>query len=200
MKNCIKCNIEKEETEFYKRGRDNMCYSYCKECTKIIKNENYYKNKELRCQYAKTYYNANKESIFEKEKERYKNDVNFRLSKIYRNRLNSYIKGEKDNMNYLHCDLDFFKIFVEAQFIEGMNWENKYNLWELDHVIPVSKFNLELSDHKNICFHWCNYKPIMKHENKKKFNKLVDLSIKTHSEYCKDIAHKNNKHYIDIYI
>lgn len=49
----------------------------------------------MKNEYQKDYYLQNKTVILQKEKDKYNNDVQFRLSKIYRNRLNSYIKGEK---------------------------------------------------------------------------------------------------------
>lgn len=220
MKICITCNIEQDDSEFYtKRNQCKNCRSIYNK--KYIRSDNskklkqlsdkkYYEmnkeaisahNREYKNQYSQEYYNKNKKIIFEKEKQRYKNDVQFRLSKIYRNRMNSYIKGEKDNMKYLQCNLDEFIKFIEIQFVDDMNWDNQSEVWELDHILPVSKFNLEILEHKNICFHWCNYKPILKTDNKKKSNKLVDNIIKEHTDFALFFIKENNQllNYINIY-
>lgn len=138
-------------------------------------------NRERKNQYQRTYYKEHKQEIFEKEKQKYKNDVQFRLSKIYRNRMNSYIKGEKDNMKYLQASLDTFKVYIESQYQDGMSWDNQGNIWELDHILPVSKFNLESLEHKQVCFHWCNYQPILKSDNKKKHSKIYENVIQEQS-------------------
>jgi hypothetical protein len=156
-------------------------------------------NREQKNSYQREYYQLNKDKIFEKEKERYNNNIQFRLSKIYRNRLNSYIKSENDNMKYLKCTLMELKNFIEVQFIENMSWNNKGDIWELDHVIPISKFNLELPEHVETCFHWTNLKPIYKSENRIKSNKIFEKIIKSHREFSFNYNKTHKLHYIDIY-
>lgn len=171
-------------------------------------NKLYYNiNKETIClkraessrEYARDYYRKNKELIFAKEKERYSKDVQFRLSKIYKNRLTSSIKGECKSVNYLGIGINQLQFFIESQFMENMSWENKGFLWELDHVIPISKFNLTLPLHRTVCFHWCNLKPISKKDNRRKSNKLIESAIKEHQIYCENVAKQQEWSYIDIY-
>lgn len=219
MKKCNKCNIEKDDIEFYKnKGKCKDCISIynrnyirnedSKELKKLSNKKYYEKNKdtisiqnrEYKNQYQRQYYKNNKLVIFEKEKERYNTDVQFRLSKIYRNIMNSYIKGEKNNMKYLQCNLDEFIKFIEIQFVDNMTWDNQGDIWELDHILPVSKFNLEIPEYKNICFHWCNYKPIFKSDNKKKSNNLVEKIIQEHNDFTFNFKKENNQlNYINIY-
>jgi hypothetical protein len=198
MKVCNNCNIEDSDDKFCKDR------SLCKKC-KAEKSKYYYEenkdiisitNRDYKNKYQRKYYNLNKDIIFQKEKERYKNDVNFRLSKIYRNRMNSYLKGSENDMKYLQCSLNDFKEIIEKQLDNNMNWDNQGILWELDHVIPVSIFNLEILEHRNVCFHWCNYKPILKHHNRTKSNKINENYILEHSLLTKTY---NNLNYIDIY-
>lgn len=218
MKICNKCNIEKDNSDFYKKkGKCKQCISVYnknyirseegkkakklsdKKYYKLNKDAMYLKYRDNKNQYRRQYYKKNKLLIFEKEKQRYKNDVQFRLSKIYRNRMNSYIKGENNKMDYLHCNLSEFREFIEIQFTNDMSWDNQGTIWELDHVIPVSKFNLEIQEHKNTCFHWCNYKPIPKSDNKKKSNKIIDNMIKEHNNFNIKFIENKDLHYINIY-
>lgn len=223
MKKCNRCNIIQEDKYFYIIKNGKYLHSKCKTCCSIMNKENqkmrnkekkneynkkYYsefkseislQNREQKNAYQRDYYQLNKNIIFEKEKDRYNNDIKFRLSKIYRNRLTSYIKGEKDIMKYLKCNLVELQNFIEIQFGKDMSWENKGILWELDHVIPISKFNLENPKHTEICFHWCNLKPLYKLDNRKKSNKLIDEIIKTHKDFSLYFSQIHNLNYINIY-
>jgi len=220
MKICNKCSLNQSDECFYLIKNGTKLHSLCKSCCSIKnkenqvnrdqtnKNKNYYlKNKELislqnreqKNAYQKEYYLLNKDKIFEKEKERYHNDIKFRLSKIYRNRLTSYIKGENNSMKYLKCDLEELQNFIEIQFSEDMSWENKGTIWELDHVVPISKFNLENPIHIETCFHWCNLKPLYKSDNRKKSNKFFENIIKTHQNFALQYSEIHKLKYINIY-
>jgi hypothetical protein len=223
MKICNNCKINKEDECFYLIKNGSKLHSNCKVCCSIKNKENqinrnkeqkntynkiYYsknknqislQNREYKNTYSREYYQLNKNMIFEKEKERYNNDIQFRLSKIYRNRLNNYLKDELTSMKYLYCTISELKKFIEIQFDIHMNWENRSKLWELDHVIPISKFNLQLTEHKNICFHWCNLKPISTIQNRKKSNKIIENIIKEHQNFSFYYSLRNNLTYINIY-
>lgn len=138
MKICNRCQINKEDNEFYLIKKGKYLHSKCKSCCSVINklnqvnrdktqknmyNKQYYlnhsseislQNREYKKSYSKEYYQLNKNIIFEKEKKRYHNDIQFRLSKIYRNRLNSYIKGETNHMKYLNCSIEELILFIEA--------------------------------------------------------------------------------------
>lgn len=129
MKLCNKCEIIKDDECFYLIKNGTKLHSLCKLCCSIKNKENLknrdkskkklydmdydsenkdkisLQNRERKNNYQREYYQLNKAKIFEKEKLKYQTDIQFRLSKIYRNRLNSYIKGEKDNIKYLKCSL-----------------------------------------------------------------------------------------------
>lgn len=79
-----------------------------------------------------------------------------------------------------------------------MSWSNKGDLWELDHAIPISKFNLDIIEHKNICFHWCNLRPIYKSENRKKSNKIDNHIIDNHKKFSFNFSQIHNLNYINI--
>jgi hypothetical protein len=227
MKACTYCKQIKTEDNFYLIKQGKALYSKCKSCCVIVNketqkkrdkdkkheyNQEYYKknkhdlslkNKEKKNAYREQYYAKNKALIFEKEKIRYHNDINFRLSKIYRNRFNAYIKGERNALKYLECSIDCLKTYLEKQFSNHMSWDNKGSYWEIDHVIPVSKFNLANNEHVKVCFHWCNLRPIPETENKAKFNKIDYVALNNHMTYCSVYAKQNDlpfKNILDFYI
>jgi len=42
-------------------------------------------------------------------------------------------------MEYVGCTIEEFKAHIEAQFKEGMSWDN-HGKWHIDHIIPL-KYN-----------------------------------------------------------
>ena len=73
-------------------------------------------------------------------------------------------KGDKKNSIsiYLGCSINGFKKHIETQFKPEMNWENHGDIWELDHILPCSSFNLELEEEQKKCFHYTNHQPLFK--------------------------------------
>jgi hypothetical protein len=102
-------------------------------------------------------------------------------------------------MKYLKLDFNQLKIFIESQFTTSMCWDTRALEWELDHVLPISKFDLTNQQHKEVCFIWSNLKPIPKSLNKQKFNKCLEDTIDNHARFCKEYAIKHKLPYIDIY-
>lgn len=45
MKVCSKCKFEKEESEFYSKGKENRLYSYCKDCQNRYSQDRWIKRK-----------------------------------------------------------------------------------------------------------------------------------------------------------
>ena len=69
----------------------------------------------------------------------------------------------------LGCDFDFFKSYIEAQFKEGMTWDN-HGLWHFDHIIPVSSAKSE--EELIRLNHYSNFQPLWAEENLSKSNKI----------------------------
>src|SRR6185503_1050363 len=106
---CSKCNIEKNRlTDFYPRNDRNSVMSYCKECAKQNAKIKTPQERERKKQYdleynrtkrvikrnlekeriaSKKYRIKNKQKINEKEKEKYRNDIQFNLTKKLRIRV-----------------------------------------------------------------------------------------------------------------
>lgn len=65
-----------------------------------------------------------------------------------------------------------FKQHIEAQFTEGMTWNNhgqhnlEYLVWEFDHIIPCNQFDLAKEADRKTCFHYTNLKPIWSTDNR----------------------------------
>jgi len=75
-------------------------------------------------------------------------------------------------MELIGCDIKTFKKYIESKFKNGMNWSNYgKNGWEIDHIIPCSKFDLSKIENQLICFNYNNLQPLWKMDNILKSNK-----------------------------
>jgi len=45
------------------------------------------------------------------------------------------------DFEYLGCSMEYFIVHIEAQFTEGMTWDN-YGKWHFDHKLPLGKKGL----------------------------------------------------------
>lgn len=67
-----------------------------------------------------------------------------------------------------------FMAYIETKFINGMSWSN-YGEWELDHIKPVSSFDLTQENQQRLCFHHTNLQPLWKLDNRKKADKVMEI-------------------------
>ena len=153
-------NLEKEKdrsSKYYKNNYDNIL-------------EYRRKNKEGKKEYAKKYRENNKEllsikqkinyinkkdiikaKVYEYQKKRISEDPLFKLNKDIKSlirdafRRKNLHKGNQRTIDILGCSVEDFKIHLESQFENWMNWENKglYNGterygWDIDHIIPIT--------------------------------------------------------------
>jgi len=62
------------------------------------------------------------------------------------------------------------KRYLESLFKDGMNWDNMH-LWHIDHIRPISSFDLDDSAQLEECFNIKNLQPLWAIDNIKKSNK-----------------------------
>ena len=178
--------------KYYKENQEKIL-----EYAKIYTKEYYKKNKErIKANnklsgYRKKYYQINKVKIkkySEKHKERRKKYIRIYQREKLRNdpvyRLNSHIrfaiwnslKGNKNRHSWeklVGYDCQELKEHLEKQFRDGMTWEN-YGKWHLDHILPISLFNVTGIKSKGFKRCWAleNLQPMWAKENLSKSNKL----------------------------
>ena len=145
-----------------------------------IKEDNvlsYYKNKsqdKIKENYKKQY--AENKCI-ETYKELMENDPIFRITNSMSTRVRTVLKECNISKDFeyndlLSCTIRELKIYLETRFKDGMSYEN-YGEWEVDHIYPVSKFNLINKVEFNKCFNYKNLQPLWKTENRSKSNKIL---------------------------
>jgi hypothetical protein len=128
-------------------------------------------NPEKYARWNKNYYESHKKEYNEKQriykKKKYRNDPIYRL----KDRIGCLIREALRRKGFtktsrtreiLECSFEEFKTYIENQFKEGMNWENR-GKWELDHIVPLSagKTKEEILDLN----HYSNFQPLWREEN-----------------------------------
>jgi len=68
--------------------------------------------------------------------------------------------------------------------------ENRGKIWHIDHVIPLSKFDLENIEEQMIAFNWRNTMPLSVKENLSKNNKILKPQIEQHLKNLLDYHQK----------
>jgi hypothetical protein len=61
---------------------------------------------------------------------------------------------------------------LESMFQPGMSWENWGRVWHIDHIIPISAFNLREPRQQRACFQYTNLQPLFKRHNLMKGKKF----------------------------
>ena len=67
---------------------------------------------------------------------------------------------------FLGCTAVELQSWLTSRFTDGMTMENHGSVWDIDHVIPCSAWDLTKPDHVRACFHWTNLQPLLKVENR----------------------------------
>jgi hypothetical protein len=130
-----------------------------------LRNRNYIQNNLEKYRETKAKYN----------KEKRLNDPLFRLTDNIRSLIKLSIKNRgysksSKTAQILGCTFEEFFHYIENQFQEGMNWDNR-SLWHLDHIYPVSL--AESEDHLIQLNHYTNFQPLWAEDNLRKGNKIL---------------------------
>ncbi|MFA5031209.1 MAG: hypothetical protein WC495_06515 [Patescibacteria group bacterium] len=98
-----------------------------------------------------------------------KTDINFKMAHYLRNRLRiSLHQNQKSGsaVEDLGCSISDLKVYLESKFQDGMNWNNwGINGWHIDHIRPLSSFDLTNRDEFLKACHYTNLQPMWAKEN-----------------------------------
>lgn len=107
-----------------------------------------------------------------KNKDRYRNDIEFKLRRVLRSRLKIAIRNNYKNgsaVKDLGCSISEFRVYMESKFQPGMSWENwSLSGWHLDHIVPLSAFNLSTHEELVKACHYSNLQPLWAKDNIRK--------------------------------
>lgn len=92
------------------------------------------------------------------------------IKRIYRK-----IAGKKQlrTIELLGCTVIEAKHHIERQFKKGMTWGNHGIVWEIDHIIPLSAFDLTRKDQQMLANHFTNLRPLWKSLNRLKADNIT---------------------------
>ena len=122
---------------------------------------------------SKQYSLGHKENRNQHQRERRKNDPNFKLAMNLRSRMRIAMKGISkcaSTMELLGCTREEFWTHLEKSFYDCKITGEKmtrfnHGKWHFDHIIACAKFNLIYPEQQRICFNWKNYQPLWALDN-----------------------------------
>lgn len=146
--------------------------SLAKFCGQPCQKKAYYKIKgDYLRQYGLNYYQQNKEKMI-KQAGVYrsillKTDLSARLKQNLRNRLYYAIKDNYKGgsaVGNLGCSIEELKKHLESKFQSGMTWNN-YGDWHIDHIKPLSLFDLSSLEQVKVACNYTNLQPLWAKDN-----------------------------------
>ena len=191
-KRCTKCSVIKQFTSFAPQKAGYMgIKAQCRECDTEYDKQFQSKNNtraerdktDKAKQYRKKYVAENLDWWRKYEREyrynRRREDMFFKIKGNLSGRLSDLINKRNLSTNTLEligCDRETFLSHIEKQFTEGMTWEN-YGLkgWHVDHILPLSSFDLTVEDEVKKACHYTNLQPLWWQDNLEKGNKISIL-------------------------
>jgi len=173
-------NQKKKEEEQEKIGIENKQCKYCN----IIKHEDMFRHNRLKCRDCER----------DDPTEKFKRYIRTRIYNCLRNK-----NKTKHSVEYLGCSsLDYFKWIFN--YDNNCSLENHGKHWHIDHVIPISKFDLNNHEEQLLAFNWRNTMPLSSKENLAKNNKLIISQIENHYKKLVEYHLENNLDLPQVYI
>lgn len=153
-KKCSGCQQIKPNTEYNRRGSDKL-QPECKTCASM--------------RYQTWRQQGGKEWENEYSKYRKATDPKYKLRFILRLRLLDALKRQlrggkvgktHSALDLIGCTMEELQIHLQSKFIGDMAWNNHGTVWEIDHIVPCTWFNLEDVEEQRKCFHYTNLQPL----------------------------------------
>lgn len=169
-KTCIHC--ERESGRLYNKSKARIeAKQRYRASEKGIRNERDYRRSELSLAKQRA-----------RHKRREAVDPGFKLGNRMRTRIRLFLKGssfvkQTRTEALVGCSWQELRSYIEAMFKPGMSWEN-YGEWHIDHILPLSSFNLLSQEDLAKASHYSNLQPLWAKENLSKKDKILDLSDK----------------------
>lgn len=174
-KRCDICKKKHRRLYYQIRNQDPKRKEQNRERLIRFRKKNPDKNKEYNKKYST---GKNRDKYLSQKRERnkkyYTNNLQYKLGQLLRYRLWISLKEQSlDNANsakeLLGCSKEELIKHLESQFSEGMTWENwSLNGWHIDHIRPISSFDLSDPAQVKECFHYSNLQPLWAIDNLKK--------------------------------
>jgi len=158
----------------------------CKNCRQLNNKRHYYENQDWAKARAKKWASENLERINTREKARYDSDINFKMVKLLRGRLNNAVLNNQKGgsaVRDLGCSIPELRTHLESQFrphcdtgkmFTWEDWGNGYGKWNIDHIVPLSSFDLRDYEQVKKACHYTNLRPLEWRLNLEKSDKIEE--------------------------
>jgi hypothetical protein len=172
---CNKCGeYFDEDSDHWYRSVIYQCKSHYLEKSRRKSSERIKKSEEEKEEARRLSKEKKKARVREYVRTRRKRDPEFHLAHNIRTRLNMALRSSnkdralRGQTRHWGITMKQFMLYIENQFRPGMTWENRGEVWELDHVEPLSE--ADLSDEGDYLYYtgWLNYQPLFKKDNRTK--------------------------------
>lgn len=144
-------------------------------------------HKEHIARYKKEYRQINKVQIAAKAKTYSDNNPNVKIMKNHNKMLSRVFEGQAQHskvLNVIGCSWDKIRDWFWFQMFlcnNGTTFENYGSDWSIDHIVPVSSFDLTEEVQLKQCYHWSNLRPLSLRRNMSKGSRLSEQTINTHN-------------------
>lgn len=197
-KTCPRCGEAKHGSEFYasKHSKDGRM-SHCKACMSEKQKQWRHDNPELAALKDKRRWSRltdeekalmttramqwHKANLIQRRADRIKghtrrmkDDPNYYWQFRIRSAVRLGLRGIRKSAStetLLGCSFEALRQHLESQFEPWMNWSNYgrgEGCWSIDHIVPVSAFDLTNPEQQKLCFHYSNHRPMRHVDNRKK--------------------------------
>lgn len=171
---CSKCKESKDISNFRKQSATKDGYKYyCKTCETPYHQQRYIRQREKILNNQKIWNHNNRDIINKYRRINNKLPIN-RIKKNLRKRIKELISHPYEQSKHIGCSGKFLKQYLESKFLPGMNWDNYGfgdNKWHVDHIKPLSLFNLDDKEQLMLANHYSNLQPLWQKDNLSKGNK-----------------------------
>ena len=163
----------KQTQDIYRTKNPDKCRESVKRC--IAKKPEFYSiSGALRAKKSRAVFASKHGATYNSV--RCKVDPQFRLSCCLRSRVLvalSRQNARKSGRTFklVGCTLKELVSRLEAMFLDGMSWENR-SKWHIDHIVPLSRFDLTDHEQQAAAFHYTNLQPLWAEDNLRKSDKL----------------------------
>lgn len=119
---------------------------------------------------------------------RRKNNPQFRVICLLRDRLRAAMRGHKRRgqgakkpsvRDIIGCSIEHLVAHLESQFTPEMSWGNHGEYWHIDHFLPCCSFDHTDREQLLACWNWKNLRPLEATKNLSKGGKIPETPDET---------------------
>lgn len=143
--------------------------SICKNCDSIKRKNKWNLDDDFKKNWLKkssVWRQNNKQYYSNYQKQLRIDNPNQKIKENFYALINYHLKkknlSKKNKIKYLGISIEEYKKYLENLFEIGMTWENKGQVWEIDHKQPLVSFDLTKEENIKKAFYYTNTQPLFK--------------------------------------